>query len=74
MPIKPLIASATDLMRGWQIVRALAPLKRLKPEDAEIVARTIAQIRAEGRMQGLDIAREHLGGCREDADISKQAS
>jgi hypothetical protein len=66
MPIKPLIASEMDLVRAWQIVRALAPLKRLKHEDAEIVARTIAQIRAEGRKQGLDIATEHLNACREE--------
>jgi hypothetical protein len=59
MPFKPPVALEMDLARAWQIVRSLAPLKRLKDEDAEIVARTIAQIRAEGRKQGLDIAKEH---------------
>ena len=46
-----------DLVRGRQIVSSLAPLKRLSSDDAELIARTFAQIRAEGRKQGLDLAR-----------------
>jgi hypothetical protein len=60
MPIRPPVATEMDLMRARQIVRALAPLKRLKGDDADIVVRTIAQIRAEGRKQGFDIAKELL--------------
>ena len=57
MPIKPPIVTEMDLVRGRQIVNSLTPLKRLSSNDAELVARTIAQIRAEGRKQGLDLAR-----------------
>jgi hypothetical protein len=41
-------------------VSSLTPLKRLSSDDAEVVARTIAQIRAEGRKQGLDLAKVDL--------------
>jgi hypothetical protein len=57
MPIKPPFVTEMDLVRGRQIVSSLTPLKRLSGDDAELVARTIAQIRAEGRKQGLDLAR-----------------
>jgi hypothetical protein len=57
MPIKPPFVTEMDLVRGRQIVSSLIPLKRLSSDDAELVARTIAQIRAEGRKQGLDLAR-----------------
>jgi hypothetical protein len=49
-----------DLIRARQIVRALAPLKRLSCDDAEIVARAIAGSFAEGRQRGLDIAKFDL--------------
>ena len=49
-----------DLVRGRQIVSSLASLKRLSSDDAEVVARTIAQIRAEGRKQGFDLAKVDL--------------
>ena len=59
MPIKPPpFVTEMDLVRGRQIVSSLTPLKRLSSDDAEVVARTIAQIRAEGRKQGLDLAKE----------------
>jgi hypothetical protein len=59
MPIKPPpLVTEMDLVRGRQIVSSLTPLKRLSSDDAEVVARTIAQIRAEGRKQGLDLAKE----------------
>jgi hypothetical protein len=40
----------------------LTPLKGLSADDAEIVARTIAQSFAEGRQRGLDIAKAELEG------------
>lgn len=55
MPIKPPCTTEMDLARGRQIVNSLTPLKRLSSEDAELIARTFAQIRAEGRKQGLDL-------------------
>jgi len=57
MPIKPPCVAEMDIVRGRQIVGSLAPLKRLSSNDAELIARTFAQIRAEGRKQGLDLAR-----------------
>jgi hypothetical protein len=57
MPSKPPCVAEMDLVRGRQIVSSLATLKRLSSDDAELVARTFAQIRAEGRKQGLDLAR-----------------
>jgi len=56
MPIKPPVVTEMDLVRGRQIVNSLRPLKRLSSVDAELVARTIAEVRAEGRKQGLDKA------------------
>jgi len=53
MPIKPPIVTEMDLIRGRQIVRSLTPLKRLSCDDAQIVARVIAESFAEGRRQGF---------------------
>jgi hypothetical protein len=58
MPIKPVTVSEIDLMRARQVVRALELFKGLTSDDAEIVARTIAQSFAEGRRQGLEIAKD----------------
>jgi hypothetical protein len=58
MPIKPVPVSEMDLTRARQIVRSLEPLKGLTSDDAEIVARTIAQSFAAGRRQGLEIAKD----------------
>jgi hypothetical protein len=60
MPIKPPIVTEMDLIRGRQIVSSLAPLKRLSCDDAQIVARAIAESFAEGRRPGLDIAKAEL--------------
>ena len=58
MPIKPVPVSEMDLTRARQIVRSLEALKVLTSDDAEIVARTIAQSFAAGRRQGLEIAKD----------------
>ena len=58
MPIKTVPVSEMDLARARQTVRTLEPLKGLTSDDVEIVARTIAQSFAEGRRQGLDIAKD----------------
>jgi len=58
MPIKPVPVSEMDLTRARQIVRSLEALKGLTSDDAEIVARTIAQSFAAGRRQGLEIAKD----------------
>jgi hypothetical protein len=63
VPIKPPIITEMDLIRARQIVRALAPLKRLSCDDAEIVARAIAGGFAEGRQRGSDIAKFNLQAC-----------
>jgi hypothetical protein len=60
VPIKPPVVTEMDLIRARQIVRSLTPLKRLSCDDAEIVARAIAESFAEGRRQGLDIAKADL--------------
>jgi len=57
MTIKPVPVSEMDLTRARQIVRSLEALKALTNDDAEIVARTIAQSFAAGRRQGLEIAK-----------------
>jgi hypothetical protein len=57
MPIKRPIVTEMDLLRARQIVCSLAPLKRLSSDDAEIVARAIAEGIAGGRKQGLDLAK-----------------
>jgi hypothetical protein len=61
MPIKRPIVSEMDLTRARQIVCSLSPLKRLSCDDAEIVARAIAEGIAGGRKQGLEIAKLDLG-------------
>jgi hypothetical protein len=58
MPIKPVPVSEIELARARQIVRSLGALKGLTSDDAEIVARTIAQSFAAGRRQGLEIAKD----------------
>ena len=70
MPFKPPIVTEMDLIRGRQIVRSLMPLKRLSCDDAQIVARAIAYSFAEGRKQGMDIAKDNLQAypwCPEEA-------
>ena len=62
MPFKPPVVTEMDL-RARKIVCALAPLKGLAADDAEIVARTNAQSFAEGRRRGLDIAKADLTDC-----------
>lgn len=58
MPIKPL-ATECDLMRARRIERSWTPFffKRLSSADAEIVTRAIAQGIAEGRKEGLELAK-----------------
>lgn len=51
MPIKLPIVMEMDLLGARQIVRSLAPLKGLTGDDAEIVARIIAQSFAEGHQR-----------------------
>ena len=60
MPIKRPIVTEIDLLRARQIVCSLTPLKRLSEDDAEIVARAIAEGIAGGRNQGLDQAKAEL--------------
>ena len=60
MPIRPLAVMERDMMRARQIVRSLAPLKRLSCDDAEIVVRAVAESFAEGRKQGFDMAKDGL--------------
>jgi hypothetical protein len=57
MPIKRPIVTEMDLQRARQIVCSLVPLKRLSDDDADIVARAIAEGIAGGRKQGLEIAK-----------------
>ena len=60
MPIKRPAITEMDLQRARQIVCSLMPLKRLSDDDAEIVARAIAQGIACGRKQGLEMAKTEL--------------
>jgi hypothetical protein len=71
MPIKPLFPTEQDLLRARHMVRSLAPLKRLSDDDAEFVARAIAEIRTEGRAQGLEIAKDLLEHMRPDKDTTR---
>ena len=57
MQIKPVPVSQMDLNRARLIVCSLEALKGLTSDDAEIVARTIAESFAAGRKQGLEIAK-----------------
>jgi hypothetical protein len=74
MPIKPLFPTEQDLLRARHVVRSLAPLKRLSSDDAEFVARAIAEIRTEGRAQGLEIAKDLLEHNHPDADSTRRCS
>jgi hypothetical protein len=74
MPIKPLFPTEQDLLRARHMVRSLAPLRRLSCDDAEFVARAIAEIRTEGRAQGLEIAKDLLEHKRPDADTTAATS
>jgi hypothetical protein len=57
MPIKPPppIALFEDMERARRIARSWKPLDQLPPEDAEIVARAIAEGIAQGRRHGLEM-------------------
>jgi hypothetical protein len=67
MPIKPLAVTDRDLMRARQIERSWTPpLKGLSGDEAEIIARAIAQGIAEGRKQGLELARD-MADCQTHA-------
>ena len=57
MQFKPVPISQMDLKRARQIVCSLEALKGLTSDDAEFVARTIAECFAAGRKQGLEIAK-----------------
>jgi hypothetical protein len=52
MPIKRPVVTEIDLLRARQIVCSLMPLKRLSSDDAEIVARAIAEGIAGGSQTG----------------------
>ena len=68
MQVKRPRVTGMDLVRARQIVRSLPPLKQLSGEDAELVARAIAECFANGRKQGQeqavaslpDLARMHF--------------
>jgi hypothetical protein len=57
MPIRPPapLALYGDLARARQIAQSWRPLDHLSPEDAEIVARAIAEGIAVGRRHGLEM-------------------
>jgi hypothetical protein len=55
MPIKPLFLP-TDLARARQILGSWTSLERLSSDDADIIARMIAQGIGEGRSHGLELA------------------
>jgi hypothetical protein len=57
MPIKPPppIALFEDMERARRIARSWKPLDQLSPDEAEIVARAIAEGIALGRRQGLEM-------------------
>jgi hypothetical protein len=60
MPIKPFARyTELDLMQARQIERSWTPffVKQLSSAETEIVTRAIAQGIAEGRIQGLELAR-----------------
>jgi len=60
MPLKRPVITEMDMQRARQIVCALTPLKRLSDDDAEMVARAIAEGIAGGRRQGLEMAKLDL--------------
>jgi hypothetical protein len=57
MPNKPPppIALFEDMERARRIARSWKPLDQLSPDDAEIVARAIAEGIAQGRRHGLEM-------------------
>jgi hypothetical protein len=56
-----------DLARARRILSSWTSLKRLSSDEAEIIARMIAQGIAEGRRDGLDLAEaEPEGECPTD--------
>jgi hypothetical protein len=57
VPFKPPIVTELDRARARQIVRSITPLKQLSCDDAEIVAKAIAESFAQGRKQGLEMAK-----------------
>lgn len=62
LPIKPSppVLLDTDRARARQIVRSWKPLSELSSDDAEIVAKAIAQGIAEGRRHGLELGKAEL--------------
>jgi len=60
MPIKRPVVTEMDLLRARQIVCSLTPLKRLSSDDAEMVARAIAESIAGARKQGMEMAKVDL--------------
>jgi hypothetical protein len=55
MPIKSLFIER-DLVRGRRILNSWAFVKRLSSDEADIIARMIAQGIAEGRRSGFELA------------------
>ena len=55
MPIRPDF-SERDLARARRILSSWTSLKRLSSDEADIIARMIAQGIAEGRRSGLELA------------------
>ena len=55
MPINPFF-SERDLARARRILSSWTSLKRLSSDEADIIARMIAQGIAEGRRSGLELA------------------
>ena len=62
MPIKPLSPFAIygDMERARDIMRAWQPLDQLTADQAEIVAKAIAEGIARGRRHGFEIGQGHL--------------
>jgi hypothetical protein len=56
MPIKPPVITKSDLMLARHIERSWAPLRVFSSDQAEMVARAIAEGIAAGRKQGLELA------------------
>ena len=57
MPIKPLEITEMDIQRARRIERSWAPFKDLSDNQAECVVRAIAHGIAQGRQQGLELAK-----------------
>jgi len=57
MPAEPRWVTSMDLVRARNVVSSLAPLKQLGADDAESVAKAIAQCFAKGRELGWHLAR-----------------